>query len=269
MAGPAFVGPVGAWLAGEQRTFAAATDAVSRGLTAEVVKLVSQAVAGRFMAATSTQMGSLALADGVLKMLMLKKISVAAAAILSLATLTIGGGVALVRTSRAQDARPKAVRADVNKTYLLEAPYKPAEPIDAGRQQQEILKLAHSRFELLSRLHNEGEISLDSLIAACEELEKAESYAAKNSEERIAAKQRHLARLKNIEARSETAVRAGPGSALDLQGIKIRRMQAELDLKTGERNDADLRAILQRLKELERKVEQLEKRVPRGLGGSL
>jgi RNA polymerase sigma factor (sigma-70 family) len=269
VAGPAVAGPLGAWLAGEQGTFAGATDTVTGALTAEMVKLVSQSAARHFTAAASSQMGSLALADGVLKMLMLKKISVAAAVILALATLTVGGGVALVRTSKAQDAKSKAARSDVSKAYLLEAPYRPAEPIDADRQKQEILRLAHSRFELRSRLHNAGEISLDHLIAACEELEKAESYAAKNSEERIAAKQRHLSRLKNVEARAETAVKAGQGSAADLQGIKIRRMEVELDLSTGEKNDANLRVILQRIQELEKKVEQLEKRVLRGLGGSL
>jgi RNA polymerase sigma factor (sigma-70 family) len=269
VAGPAVAGPVGAWLAGEQGTFAATIDTVLGGLTAEVVKLVSQAAARRYVAAAWSSSNSLALADGVLKMLMLKKFSVVAAVIFALATLTVGGGVALVRTSQAQDAKSKAARFDMNKTYLLDAPYKTAEPIDADRQQQEILRLAHSRFELRSRLHNAGAISLDPLIAACEELEKTESDAAKNSEERIAAKQRHLSRLKNIEARAETAEKAGQGSTLDLQGIKIRRMQVELDLKTGEKNGADLRAILLRVKELEKKVEQLEKRMPRGLGGSL
>jgi hypothetical protein len=202
-------------------------------------------------------------------MLMFKKFSVAAAVIVSLATLTVGGGAALVRTSQAQDEKSKAARSDINKAYLLDAPYKTVEPIDADRQQQEILKLAHRRFEVRSLLYNERAISLDPLITACEELHNAESSAAKNWEERMAAKQRHLSRLKNIEARAATAEKAGRVGVEELQGIKIRRMQVELDLKTGAQNDADLRAILQRLKELEKKVEQLEKRVPRGLGGSL
>ena len=267
LAAPAVAGPVGAWLAGEQCTSAATIDTVPGGLTAEVVKLVSHAAAGRFTAATST--GSRALADGVLKMLMLKKFSIAAAVVVSLATLTVGGGVALVRTSQAQDAKSKAARSDVTRAYLLDAPYKTAEPIDADRQQQEILRLAHSRFEMRYRLYLNGELSIDQLVNDCDELEKAESSAASNPEERKAAGERHLTRLKNIESRVTAAENAGQLSRYELQGIKIRRMQVELDLKTGEKNDADPRAILRRLKELERKVEQLEKRMPRGLGGSL
>ena len=51
-------------------------------------------------------------------MLMLKKFSVVAAVIFSLATLTIGGGVALVRTSQAQDAKSKPPRSETKQSLL-------------------------------------------------------------------------------------------------------------------------------------------------------
>ena len=46
-------------------------------------------------------------------------------------------------------------------------------------------------------------------------------------------------------------------------------MQAEIDLKAPDNEQIDVSAILKRLKELERKVEQLEKRVPASLGGRM
>jgi hypothetical protein len=212
-------------------------------------------------------LGSMVLADGVLKMLMLKKLSIAVVVIASLATLTIGGGVAFVQTSRAQDAKSKAVPFDKNNAYLIENSYKALAPVDVDGQIQELLKLAHTRYEMKSELYDGGAIGVDPLISSAEQLEQVESSIAKSPAERKAAKQRHLARLKNIEARAEEAEKAGHVRVDELPGIKIRRMQAELELSSGDKENADLPAILRRLKELEQKVEQLEKRVPRGPGG--
>jgi RNA polymerase sigma factor (sigma-70 family) len=260
---------LGAWLAGEQVGLAATVDGISGDWAATVVRLASQAGAGSFNGTAWSHVSSLILASGVLKMLMLKKLSFIAAVILSLATLTIGGGLALVRASQVQDARAKANRSDDPKAYLLEGPYKAGEPINVDRQIQELLKLVHSRYEMRSRLYETGHVGIDPLMDACEEVERVELSAAKTSPERKAAKQRHLTRLKNIEARAETQQKAQLIGMYELQGIKIRRMQVELELETGETEVADLPAILRRMRELEKKVEELERRVPRGLGGRI
>ena len=104
-------------------------------------------------------------------------------------------------------------------------------------------------------------------MRASDELDKAELYAANTAADRRAAKERQITRLKNVEARAATREQAGRAGVDELQGVKLRRMQAELDLKAGDDQNADLPALLRRLKELERKVEDLEKRVPRTLGG--
>ena len=75
-------------------------------------------------------------------MLTLKKLAILATVLFSIGTITIGGGVALVRTSQAQDPKPSVVRPD--NAYLLDKTFKPAEPIDADQQIKEILRLAQA-----------------------------------------------------------------------------------------------------------------------------
>ena len=201
-------------------------------------------------------------------MFVLKKLSIVAAAVFALLTLTIGGGIAVVRTSQAQDAKSQRSPIDQNRADLPDAPNKPAEPTDGDRRRQEILRLAHRRFETRHQLYLKGEISLEQLLHACEELEQVESSTLRVPEQRKAASERALARLKDIESTATAAAKAGHVAAYEVDGITIRRMQLELDLNTGTKDEAALQVILKRLSELERKVEQLEKRVPRGLGGS-
>jgi RNA polymerase sigma factor (sigma-70 family) len=269
VAAPATMGPAGAWLAGDHGTGVVTADAISGNLAAEVVKLVSQTVAGRFIAGASGQLGSMSLADGVLKMLMLKKFSIVAAVIVSLATLTVGGGVALVRTSRAQDEKSKFNSIDTNKMYLLDAPYKAAEPIDLEQQFRQQLGLIAERYEQRVKLYTSGAITLDRFIEVCAQLDTMELKAARNAKQRQIVKQRVLKRLEGIESLGKKAVDHGLAPTADLAEIRLRRMQAEIDLKAPDNEQIDSSAILKRLKELERKVEQLEKRVPASLGGRM
>ena len=51
--------------------------------------------------------------------------------------------------------------------------------------------------------------------------------------------------------------------------VKLRRMQAELDLKSPSRQEMEVGAILDRLKELENKVQALRSAFRAGLGGSM
>jgi hypothetical protein len=263
------MGPTGAWLAGDQGVIAAAADTIPGNFATEVVNLVSRAAAGRFTAATSSQLSSLALADGVLKMLTLKKFSIVAAVIVSLAALTVGGGVELVRTSQAQNAKSKSNLTDRNKTYLLDAPYKAAEPTDLEQQFRQQLGLIAERYEYRHKQYVSGEISLDRFIELCDQLGMMELRTAKSALQREIVKRHVLKRLEGVERLAKQAVDGGLAPAADFAEIQLRRMQAEIDLKSPDNEQIDSSAILKRLKELERKVEQLEKRVPRGLGGSM
>jgi RNA polymerase sigma factor (sigma-70 family) len=256
----AAVGPLGAWLAGKGAAVEA-VDAIPGNLAAEVVKLVSQSAAGRLAAGGSSESRALALADGVLKMLMLKKISIVAMSIVALATVTVGGGVAIVRTSQAQVAKSKSVRSDQDRT-LLAAPAKAVDPIDVDRQRQEILTLARSLCEMQYRLYQNVQCEVENAIDASDQLEKAESSVASGAAERKAVKERNLTRLKKIEQCAEARLLAARGNQAAVHRVKLRRIQVELELKTGETEDEDLPAVLRRLKALEKKVEQLEKRVP-------
>jgi hypothetical protein len=57
-------------------------------------------------------------------------------------------------------------------------------------------------------------------------------------------------------------------TTFDANRVKLRRMQAERDLRTLDGEQTDHAAIIRRLSDLEQRVLELEKRVPRGLGGS-
>jgi hypothetical protein len=51
--------------------------------------------------------------------------------------------------------------------------------------------------------------------------------------------------------------------------LKLRRLEAAFDLKNPDREQVDSSAVLKRLRALEKKVEDPEKRAPRTLGGSM
>src|SRR5262249_40873318 len=65
LAAPGVMGPMGGWLAGDQRAIATAADMVSGDAATGIVRLVSQSAAVPFTVATSGQLGAMALADGV------------------------------------------------------------------------------------------------------------------------------------------------------------------------------------------------------------
>ena len=272
MAAPAVMGPIGAWLAGDQAAIAATTDTIPGNLAVEVVKLVSQAAAGRCTAATSSQLSSLALADGVLKMFMLKKLSIVAAVIVSLATLTVGGGVAFVRTSQAQDAKSEVPSTDTEtkRTCWKLPTNRPSRSIAQQLfQQQRCARRGAIRIPASSSTRAGRSRSTDSSRSVINS-ERWSSRRRKAALQREIVKRRVLKRLEGVErARQDKQLTLGSAPAGDLADIRLRRMQAEIDLKTPDNEQADLPAILKRLKELERKVEQLEKRVPASLGGRM
>ncbi len=109
---PAALGPLSGWLAGEPLAPSASVAVIPSELVASITKAVSQLSASRTAASV---IGSAPLhcfiAQGVLKTMMLKKLIVAICAILPLGTIVFGGGLFLVRKSRAQDHKPPAAES--------------------------------------------------------------------------------------------------------------------------------------------------------------
>ena len=83
--------------------------------------------------------------------------------------------------------------------------------------------------------------------------------AAKTDAERKDIRQRHVNILKEVENREQAELQVGRGTAADVSEAHQRRLEAEYAMKTSEKEAAEKSAILRRLSELERKVDQLEK----------
>jgi RNA polymerase sigma factor (sigma-70 family) len=277
LAAPAAVGPVGLWLAGNEAAPPAVAATLcagsSTGIPDHVAKLVaalaSQAANGSISATTTVPATSLTLAEGVLKMMTLKKLSVIAVVLLSLATLSAGGGLALLRTSGAQDGQPREKQSERTKP---DSPFE-IPPIAAAdelaAQKEELVRLALERYELQLKRYVQGELPLAEMIDACDAVENAELRSRNPARTLSAIKERALNRFKSIERTVTNNYNAGQLSKVDLQEIKRRRLQAEIDLKTPDNEKIDAPAILRRLNELEKKVQELEKRLPpRSVGGS-
>ena len=118
MSALAAVGPLLDWPAADGAVASAAALAAGAGSAAAIpenvatfaARLASQAAAGSLTDATLVNVNTLALSEEVLKMMTFKKVTLLVAAFLSLATLTIGGGIAAVRTRRESRSAPQPAR---------------------------------------------------------------------------------------------------------------------------------------------------------------
>jgi RNA polymerase sigma factor (sigma-70 family) len=276
LAAPAALGPLGAWLAGDEAVAAITGGALAAcqatgiptSAASRIVKLAYRITVDPTSADTPIGATSLALAEGVLKMMTLKKLSVTAAALLSFAAISIGGA-ALVRATSGQSPQARPFSSEAKKFPEPGNSVKTAHADAVNPRVLKMLDIARRRFETMLRRFNEGEISVTQLIEAADQLERLDLRAASDRAARTAAAERSLRRFEGIVTFEQRSFDAGNASAPDLDLAQLRLMQAVLELETPDDQKIDNIALLRRLKELEKKVQQLEKRVPAGLGGSM
>jgi RNA polymerase sigma factor (sigma-70 family) len=253
---PAALGPLSGWLAGEPLAPSASVAVIPSELVASITKAVSQLSVGRAAASVSVGSPSLFVAQGVLKTMMLKKLIIAVCAILPLSTIFFGGGLFLVRKSRAQDQKPPAAEpikktdADVQKGV--------PKPPELDALVQELLKAARERYESQRAYYEEGRITIDRFVDASNQLELAELRTAQTHGDRLAIMQRNVDRLKVIEQREKAEQENGRATVADVSEARARRLQAEVDLKLSQRESSSIDSILRRLGDLERKVKELQ-----------
>jgi hypothetical protein len=183
--------------------------------------------------------------------MMHKKPTVIASAIVMLG-IGSGTGALLNRSSRAQNPPPAA---PTKPAAGAEAP----KPSDADRLLAELIQAARQTQEAQKGLYETGTTTFDRYLDAGSELVRVELLAAKTEAERRAIRQRQVDLAKQIEAFAKLRRDAAQGTFADIAKARQRRIQAEYDMITVEKEDAEKAALLRRIAELERRVDQLEK----------
>ena len=110
---------------------------------------------------------------------------------------------------------------------------------------QKLLNSAERRAETQLAAYEEGRITISRFVDALAQLERARLLVATDDAERMAVRRRHVALLKEIEARETAEVQVGRGSVADVAEAQQRLQQAELDLSVDENDfeQFDSRAI--------------------------
>lgn len=256
---PASIGPMASWLVGEPgvstKLIATVSTASSTTISRELLTLIVRAV-GRSKGAMSVPSTSLLLAQGVLNTMLLKKLVLIVCALLPIGTIAAGGAILLVGRTQAQAQKPSAAAAIPN---LPQAAAKESPPTDdVDRLAQQLLEAARKRLEAQRAYYLEGRITLDRYLDASKQLEVAELRVAKTDADRLAVRNRHVDRTKEIEIREKTEREAGRGTDADVSEAHERRLEAELGVMLSQRQGGEMAALVRRVNELERKVEQLQ-----------
>jgi RNA polymerase sigma factor (sigma-70 family) len=281
VAAPSTIGPLAAWLIAGQ--FPATASAAIRAaaavsplpvhVPAALAHAAVKVAAGQPATAGAWSAASLNLADGVLQIMMLKKLTVAGCLVATLGVGT-GTGALVIRGARAQvplapggapQAQPAAQDApapplgplsDLQRLTVTEI-HRNRPGIDP--QLKRVLATAMQRLDAQRAYYEEGRITIDRFIAASADFERIELLAAKNADDRRAVRQRHIDRLKLVAEREQAELLVGRGSAADVSESVLAYTEAEYMLEAAEKGDAEKAALLRRIAELERKVELLQK----------
>ena len=198
------------------------------------------------------------LAQGVLTTMTLKKLTIAGSLILSLGVAGLGGGTLLLRASRAQEFKKTSDETQIKRREMAVITDPPkADAIDPLLR--DLLEAARLRADAQRAFYEEGRITIDRFIDALSRLKQTQLLIAKTDSERLAIRQRHVNLLKEIENREKAEVAVGRGTIADVSEARQRHLESVYDLKNSEKELAEKTAILNRLSELERKVDELLK----------
>jgi len=258
---PATIGLTASWILNDSPTAAAAvtirsSEAISRALSASIARTVTRLPLSRTTAAAGSSASQL-LSQGVLKSMMFNKLLIAACTFLPVVITALGGGLILARKTLAQVPNPTTT-ASVPSVPVPAAKEVP-QPGEIDRLAQQLLDAARRRYEAQKAYYEEGRITLDRFVDASKQLALAELKIAKTDADRLAVRQRHLDRNKSIEQREQAEMNVGRGTEADGAEASERRLEAELDILLSQREAGEMAALLRRLNDLERKVEQLQK----------
>jgi hypothetical protein len=191
----------------------------------------------------------------MLATMILTKFTVIAGVIVTLG-IGSGRGAFLVGDSRAQDAPAAAAGTrTVAKTAAADTTTQSAvDPL-----LNELIQAARRRLLAQKDYYRAGRITVDRYIAASSDLARVEVLAAKSEVGRRAIRRRHVQLAKEAEVHTKAELDAGRSTESDFAEAHQGRVQAEFDMKAGEKEDAEKMSLLRRVAELELRVAQLEK----------
>jgi hypothetical protein len=238
--------------------------AVPAGLVTATVRAACQFASGKTAAVALFSATSLALTKEVLRTMALKRIAVAAWALLSAGALVLAAGTMRGQEpARNGEQKPAASRIEVPipKGAVIAPVEERKSPVDP--LERDLLTAAQQRLDAQRAYYEQGRITIDRFLAASQELMLVERMLSRTQEEALAAIQRHLNRLREIEMREEAEVKAGRGTAADVAEAHQSRLQAEVLLKKTkmpDKTNPDLSALERRLSEVERKLDLLLQR---------
>lgn len=262
---PALLGPLAGWLGVEAGSSAEAAalakailPAVPAGLVTATVRSTSQLASGKTAAVALFSAASLALTKEVLRTMALKRVAVAAWALIPAGVIVCAAGTMLGQEPGREGGHgAPAVQSKERKKQAA-----PAAPVETTKVlvdplERELLDAARQRLDAQRAYYEEGRITIDRFIMGSQRLMEVERMVSQTKEEALAAIQHHVDRLKEIEAREQAELTLGKGTVADVSEAHQNRLEAEVLLKRSKMPDktrSDLTTLEQRVNELERKL---------------
>ena len=259
MAAPAGLGSMAVWLGigGDAEAGTSAVDGVClpQTLVDSTVRSATQFASGKTATVALFSATSLDLTKGVLFSMAIEKMAIAAWALIPAGIVTFAAGTMLGQepaTKRKPDLagpRPRWRRQKKKRSWSI-------------RSSRNCSARPSHRLEAQKKYYEEGRITIDRFIMACQQVMEVERSVSRTDAERLAAIQRHVERLREIEKREQAELVVGKGTVADVSEITQKRLEAEVLLKKSKmpvKPDPQILALERRLGEVERKLDELLK----------
>ncbi|WP_435008603.1 RNA polymerase sigma factor [Tundrisphaera lichenicola] len=233
-----------------------APPALSPGLMASTARAALSISVGRIGTGLASA-SAVALSRGVLRMMMLSKLKVGLALVLSTGFVAGSGMIAAQGPGIEQDEPRlrKTVEGATNPP-----PEKNAADIDAAWVEalgENRILAARARLRTQTDYYEQGRITIDRVLDASETLMDAELDNSENREKRRAVIEAHLARVKEFEKRERAEFEAGRATSADVQEIQTHRLGIEFRLAEESLNGTRQHTV----EDLERRVSEVERKL--------
>jgi RNA polymerase sigma factor (sigma-70 family) len=244
--------------------FSSSRFGIPRELIVATIRAASQTIGGKPVAVGLISVATMTLSKEISRTMVLERVVTLALAILPMGILTLTGGTMLGKpTAPGPRAKPPASSRtqDGQKARIPTAqPARPADPLAL-----ELLKASRERYESQRLYFEAGRITIDRFVTASTRLMEVERLVATTDEERVSAMERHVDRLKLLEASERKRLEEGTATTADVSEAVQDRLEAEFLLRETKRAKpvSDVAGLNRRLSELEAKLDALARQLDR------